>query len=165
MRNRRWGQLRVVNEDLLVDAAQQRPRIDTQLVGEQAAGRLVQVQRVGLAAVGVQGTHQLRTQPLPERILRDQAFQLDHDSAVLAAKQVRLDPVLHHRQPPLGEADRGGLPERQIRHVGQRRPPPQSQRPPQSAGRRSRIPGGQLLPAQLSQLLELSEVNGVRVDR
>ena len=133
---RRWGQLRVVNEDLLVDAAQLRSRIDAQLVGEHATRRLVQVQRVGLAAARVQGAHQLRNQPLPERILRDQAFQLDHDSAVLAAKQVRLDPVLHRRQPPLRKVDGGGLPERQIRHVAQRRPPPQAQRPPQGVGRR-----------------------------
>ena len=154
-----------MNEDLLVDAAQLRPRIDAQLVGEHAAGRLVQVQRVGLATAGVEGAHQLRAQPLPERILRDQALQLDHDRGVLAAKQVRLDPVLHRRQPPLREVDGGGLPERQIRHVAQRRPPPQAQRPPQGVGRRGRVAGGQLPPAQLGQLLELSQVNGVRVDR
>ena len=98
-------------------------------------------------------------------MLRDQALQLDHNRRVLAATQVRLYPVLHSRQPPLLEADRGGLPKRQIRHVAQRRPPPQAQPPPQSVCRRGRIASRQLPPAQLGQLLELTEVDSVRVDR
>jgi len=32
-----------MNEDLLVDAAQLRSRIDAELIGEHAAGRLIQV--------------------------------------------------------------------------------------------------------------------------
>src|SRR5215207_1201658 len=98
-------------------------------------------------------------------MLRDEALQLDHNRRVLATTQVRVYPVLHSRQPPLLETDRGGLPKRKIRHGAQRRPPPQAQPPPQSVGRRGRIAGGQLPAAQLGQLLELSEVDSVRIDR
>ena len=154
----------MVHEDLVVNLAQLRPRVDAQIVGEHAPGRLVQVQRVGLPTIGVEGAHQLRTQPLAKPILRDQGFQLDQDGGMLPAKEVGLDPVLRRRQPPLREVDRGCLTEGQIRHIDQRRTSPQAQRPPQNVGRLDRSTGRQLTPAQLDQLLELSDIDNARVD-
>ncbi len=52
---------------------QLRGGIHPQLVAQILPGALVGAQRLGLAAVPVEGHHQLRLEPLPQRILRRQA--------------------------------------------------------------------------------------------
>ena len=63
-------------KDSPLDLAQVGARVQPQLVGEEAAEVLVGGERVRLAARPVQRHHQLRAQPLLERVLTDERGQL-----------------------------------------------------------------------------------------
>ena len=79
-------------------------RVDTELVGEIPAQPVVGGQRIGGAAVGGQGAHQLTGQPLPQRMSGNQFRQLGDHVAALAEPEIRLDPVRPRFQPLLLQA-------------------------------------------------------------
>lgn len=53
-------------------------RVEAELFGEPAAGSLVGVERVGLAASTMQGEHQLDGHALLERMVGGKALELRH---------------------------------------------------------------------------------------
>jgi hypothetical protein len=106
---------------------QLRAGVKAQLLAEQPAGPPVDLQRLGLPARLVQGAHELPAEPLAQRVLGDQRLQLPDDRGVAAKGQVGLDPVLHRRQPQLGQPCDLPFGEGLVRHVGKGRAPPQRQ--------------------------------------
>ena len=101
-------QYRVVGEDLLVQAAQLRPRLDTQFVGEGAAQLVERRERRLLTSGRVE-----RAQPaLPERlavgVLGEQGDQVRDDPVRIPGGQQGVEAVLLQRHAHLGEpgADR-----------------------------------------------------------
>ncbi len=85
-------------------------RLDAELLDEPAAGRLVDLQRVGLAAGAVEGEHELAAQALLQRVLGGERFQLADQLGVLAEREVGLDPLCQavQAQPPPGGRSRPG---------------------------------------------------------
>src|SRR5687768_5096678 len=66
----------VRGEDRQVHLAQQRARVDAQLVGEHAPALLVQHERVGLPVATVERGHELGAEPLLQRVLVHEPGQL-----------------------------------------------------------------------------------------
>ena len=98
----------VLRQDGCVQAPQRFAGIDAELTGEQVAGTPVGGQRLGLPPAAIQRQHQLAVQPLPQRILGGQLFQLAGEGVVPAKRQISIDPRLQRRRaavPP------GGLPQ------------------------------------------------------
>ena len=77
--------------------------LDTELLHERGPELLERPQGVGLTSIAVERDHQLRPEPLPERMLADQRLQLADQRAVTPDGEIRLDPVPEHRQPQLAE--------------------------------------------------------------
>ena len=102
-----------------------RRRLDPQLVDQQAAGLLVYAQRFGLAARAVEGKHQLAPEPLPERILFREPFELTDELSGLAPVEIGLDPLFDRRCPQLLEAGDLSLGEGLEGEIGKRRATPQ----------------------------------------
>jgi hypothetical protein len=81
----------------------------------QVCSRLaVRLERVGLAAAAIEGKDQLTTQPLPQRVARDEARQLGDALAVMTQLEVGLDPVFERCQAQLLQS---GCLGRRKRHV------------------------------------------------
>ena len=119
------------------------PGLQAQLGGQHVPGPPVGCQRIGLPFAPVQRQHQQPPQPLPQRMLCDQALQLPGHLRVQPELDVGLDPALHRRQPQLLQP--GRLPRQRLHltHIGQRRAVPQPQRLPETSRRRRRV-----IPAQ-----------------
>jgi hypothetical protein len=84
----------VLVEDGGLEAPQLGPRLDAQFVDECAAGALVGVQRLPLAARAVEGDHQLSPAPLSERLLAHRLLELGHEIPGATARQLGVDAVL-----------------------------------------------------------------------
>jgi hypothetical protein len=80
-----------------------------------------------------------------------------------AEDELRLDPGLERRPPPLLQARDLALGKRLIRKVGKRRAPPEVKRPPQRLGRALGI-GAHLGPAARHKVLEAVNVPLPRTD-
>ena len=133
--------------------AQLRPGVDAELLDQDRPGPLVGQQRIGLPTRAVQGQQQLGPQPLPQRLLADQPFQLGHQLPVAAQPQVGLDPILQRDQPQLGQAVALGRADVSVQELLERPTAPQPQRLTQQRpcvfgrpfGERAARLGGQLL--------------------
>ena len=79
--------------------AEGRARLDPELVHQRAAGVLVGLERLGLPAGAIEREHQLRAQPLAQRILGDERLQLADELGVAAGLEVGVDALLEHGQP------------------------------------------------------------------
>jgi hypothetical protein len=148
-----------LGEDGRVDPAQLRPRVDAQLLDQDRPGPLVGQQRIRLSARAVQGQHELGPQPLPQRLLPDQALQLGHQLTVPSQPQVSLDPILHRAQAQLGQPVGLGRRDVAVSELLERLAPPQPKRLPQhrpcgpgpAVGKGTARLGGQLLKAHRIQ--------------
>jgi hypothetical protein len=116
----RW----VVGEDGCVQALQWLAGVDAELAGEQVADAPVGGERLGLPAAAVQRQHELAVQPLPQRMLAGQLFQLAGERVVPAQRQVGVDPRLQRGQPQLLQPGRLGPGERVVGQIGQHRATP-----------------------------------------
>ncbi len=96
-------------------------RLDAELLDEPAAGRLVDLQRVGLAAGAVEGEHELAAQALLQRMLGGEGFQLADQLGVLAEREVGLDALCQAVEARLLQAGDLRLGEGLVAEVGQRR--------------------------------------------
>ncbi len=67
-------------------------------------------------------------EPLAQRLLCDERFQLANERSVTAERKVGVDPPLERRQPQLLDPRDRRLRERGVREVGERRPAPKSER-------------------------------------
>lgn len=138
---------------------QLRSRIDPQLLSQQPPHPPVGRQRIRLPPTAVQGRHQLRPQPLPQRIPLGQHLQLRHQLAMPTKHQVRPDPPLQHPQTLLGKP-RGRITPQHLRgHIRQRLTTPQPKRLPQHLRLRVPIPPPGRLPGPLHQHLEPAHIH------
>ena len=131
-------ELRVVREHPALELAQLCARLEAELVGEQRARLAVDLERLRLAAA-VEGEHQLRPQPLAERVLGDERSELGNELALAAAAEVGLEPVLQHLQPHLLEP-LGLAAERLRGQAGQRGPRQSASASCNSSAARSQSP-------------------------
>jgi hypothetical protein len=92
-----------VRQDRRLEPGQFRAGVDPVRLVQHGPRLPVGGQGVGLPSGPVQGGHELAPEPLPERVLLDQAAQLLDDLGVLAQGEVGLDPALQGREPQLLE--------------------------------------------------------------
>ena len=153
----------VLGEDPALEAAELRPGIDPQLVGEDGPSVCIDAQRLRLASGTVQRGHQLGAGPLAEGMLVDQRPQrLDH-IGVATERQVGVDGVLERPQAQLLESRDLGPRERLVGDLRVRRAAPFGQRSREAATGSLRV-GGQERAALGGQALEPGCVQSVRVD-
>ena len=117
----------VLLEDRPLEPPQLLPRLEPELLVEQAAAGLVDGERLGLAAAAVEREHELAAQALAQRVLADEPLQLGHELRVAAELEVGVDPLLERGEPLLLEAGALGACERRV-ELGERRPAPERER-------------------------------------
>ncbi len=120
-------QCRILREDRGSQSPQLRTGIDAELVGEYLPGLSEGVERFRLAAAPIEGKHEMRAQPFPERPSRDQRFELADHLSVMTQCEVGFDAILECRYPPLLEALDVGLSEGFVSELRERRSAPQRQ--------------------------------------
>jgi hypothetical protein len=124
---------RVLLEDRLLELPQGAAGLEAELADEDAACLAVDRERFGLSPGAIEGEHQLRREPFPERMGADEGSQLTHELVVAAGVEVVLDSPLAAREAELFEAGDLALREPLVRELGERRPAPERQgvrRPP-----------------------------------
>jgi hypothetical protein len=169
-RGRRAGQRvwrperRVLLEHRALDPAQRGSGLDAELLDEALAGIAISGERIGLAAGAVQRQHLLATEPLAQRVLRDEAVELADHVGVAPARQVGLDALLERRQPRLLEPVRVDCERGVVREVAERRPAPQLQRRSQRLGRTRAVAGAERGATLAHQHVELLGVELVIAD-
>ena len=72
----RRSERRIVLQDALLEFAQIRPELQTELIEQPLPRGLEHLQRVGLTAGAVERQHQRRKQPLSQRMLADELLEL-----------------------------------------------------------------------------------------
>ena len=92
-----------MREDRLLDVAQRRAGLDSQLGSEQHPGAAERFQSVGWAACLVQRSHQQPPGTLPVRVDLHERLELADASLALAAVELRLGRVLDDRCPQVDE--------------------------------------------------------------
>ena len=119
---------RLLAEDRGVHSAQERARLEPELLDEELAAFAVDLERLRLPARAVEGEHQLRPQPLAQRIGADEPLELGDEVGVLPDRQLRLGALLEEGEAELVEPRDLLLRERLVAEVGQRLAPPQGER-------------------------------------
>ena len=95
---------RVVDQDLLLELLQLRPRGEAELVGQLVPDPLVRRQRIGLASSPVEGSDQQLPQALLEGVRRHGRLQLTDHAADLSETQARRQLGLDELRPCLFES-------------------------------------------------------------
>ena len=93
-----------MEQDVLLEAQESRRRVDAEFVADVAAEPADRPQRLGGSARAVERQGLVLDQPLAQRVLLAQQFQLADDLAVESAGEVGLDPVLDRVDPGVAEA-------------------------------------------------------------
>ena len=96
-------ELAILVENGSFEVLQRPSRLETQLVQQQAAGVLVDTERLGLPAASIEGEHQLGTKTLTERMLRDELFEFAHHLGMALPLEVGLESLLEAVEPQLLE--------------------------------------------------------------
>ena len=156
----RRAELRVLLEDLPLEAPQRLARLEPELRGEVLPALLVHLQRLCLTTRAVQGQHELTAEALAERVALHERLELADQLVVEAQGEIGVDPLLERGQPKLLEPCDLRLGERLVRDVGQRRAVPQREPLSKPLGRPLRIVARKSLPPLLQQALE-----DVRIER
>ena len=141
----------LVGEDRPLQLAQFGARLQAQLVDQTLPAAAVHLQGVGAPAGPVQRPHQLAAQPLPQRVLGDQAGQFGDELLVAAERQLVGQALLQRGQPLLVQRSRGRV-DHPAGHARQRRPAPQCQRLAQRRDRRGEVTGRAAAPALVDEL-------------
>ena len=115
----------VLAQDRRLEIAQFLAGLQPEIVLEGAATRLVDVECARLSAGAVEGEHQLRTEPLPVGMLRDQRLELRHECGIAAKCEIGIDSLLERAQSQLVELCDGGARERLGPQLRQRLIPPE----------------------------------------
>ena len=132
---------RLLAQDRRVHAAQERARLESQLLHEQLAALAVDLERLRLPTGAIQGEHELSAQPLAQRMEADERLELGDDLGVRADRELRLGPLLDEREVELLEA-RDLLPrERLVAELRQRLAAPQGERVVEQSCTPNRIAG------------------------
>ena len=160
---RRHSQRRVLRQNRPFQLTQPLARLDPQLLDQCPAPVLVGLQRVGLPVAAVQGEHQLCPKALAVGVLGDQRLELADHVGVPAERELGLDQLLERHHAQIFEPGDLGLRESLVREVGQRRAPPERERPLERRNGALRATGCQLAAPLGDQPLEPVRVQGLRV--
>ena len=155
---------RVLYEDGTLQPLQRGAGLETELLDEHLARLLVDAESFRLTAGPVEREHELRAQPLAERVLGDERLELGDEVCMTPELELGLDPVLGGSQPQLLEPCRLGARERRVREVGEHRPPPELERVTQPGRSLRRVAGGQHRSRLLDQALEAIRVQLAHLD-
>ena len=147
-----------------MELTQRRTRLDAELVAQRAPAVMERLERVGLAAGGVERAHQLAAQPLAQRVASHLRVELGHQRGVVTEREVRLDPVLERAEPLLLQPRDLRLGEVLIGEVGERGTAPHRERLPEPLCRRRGITGFERGPAVAQLQLEAVGVQLARGD-
>jgi hypothetical protein len=161
----RGGRPLLAAQDAQVHPLELSRRIDAEPAGQQLAGLMVDLERLGLAARRVQGAHEQGTGAFGQRVSGQQRAELADQARSLAEGQVRLDPFGQDAGAQFGQLRRGRVGEVVPGRVGQRLTPPGRQRGPQHRGGLLRVTFGQRAAAADGQGLEGQHIDRVRPDR
>ncbi len=118
---------RVSTQQLLMQPDQLRAGVQTYLVGEQGAGLCVHRKRLRLPTAAIERHHQPRTQPFPQRVLRDHRRQLRSHRRGLPSGQPEVDQRLDSGEPAFVQSGCRRL-QRPTIDPSQSRAPPERQR-------------------------------------
>jgi hypothetical protein len=160
----RQRQRRVLRQDRALQLPQPLARLDAQLLDQLAAGVLVGLQRVGLAVRAVEREHQLRAQPLAERVLGDQRLELSDHLGMAAQRQPCVDPQLQGSHSHVGEAGDLALGERLVGEIGERLAAPEPEAFVERGGGLPRTVRRQLVPGLREEPFEPVRVEPVGVE-
>lgn len=122
-----------MSEDRPLQTLQSLPRLEAELLGEEAPARLVDLERLRLASRAVEGEHQLAAQAFSERMLVHEHFQLANEVGVPADGEIGVDPVLKTGQAELLQTGDLSLGEALVGKLAEGRAPPEGERLPQLA--------------------------------
>ena len=109
----------------MLELTQRAPGFDPELGQERPPRCAVCLQCLALAAGAVEREHQLCAEPFPQRVPRDEPFQLWHETVVSAEGKLRFDSVLQRRDVQLFEALDLVLGKAFVREIRQRGSPPE----------------------------------------
>ena len=149
-------QRRLLAHDVPREALQVGARLQAELVGQAAAGRLVHGESVGMPARPVQRDHQLRDEPLAVRVLPDERAELGDDAGMAAELQLCVESLLERPQAKLLQAIRL----RPERDIGQRRAAPEPHPLERQGGSALVLAGGGRGRAVLDERCEAPGVDG-----
>lgn len=165
---RRWGssqrlgrgllEFRIVRQDRLLQTLQRPAGFDPELLHECASRLLVHLERLGLAARAVEGKHQLATQTLLQRMLRNQCLELANQVGVAAEHEIRVDALAQRAKVKLVEPADLVAGERLVGEVDERRSSPQRERLTQQKRGALRIAGSLGAPSFLEPLPEAVDI-------
>ena len=110
-------------QHLLVQLLQLGTGIGTEFVRDHLTGLGVGLQGLGQPARAVEGTHEQRPQPLPERVLGQEAAQFRDHLGLPPAAEIGIDAQLQGGDPGLLQSARRGTHQVRVGDVGQRPAP------------------------------------------
>ena len=111
-----------------MELAQLTAGLDPQLLDEHRSRLSVGVEGLGLTAAAVQAQHEPRAQPLAQRMCVDEPLELADELGVATERRVGADAVLERAHALLLEPRAGGLRERLVGEIGERRTAPHPER-------------------------------------
>ena len=153
---RRCGrsECRIVTEDRAFQVPQLDPGLQAELVAERRVARAVDLERIHLAAVPVQGEHQLGARALAEGMLRDERPQFREGGLVATGGHLRREPLFLRDEPELVEPHRLCPREALVRDVGECGSAPQRERASEQRGGERRVAVDERRAALLEPVLE-----------
>jgi hypothetical protein len=152
----------VLPQDLLLELAQRRRGLETELVEEARSRPAVRLESVGLPASAVQRQHQLGDEALVQRVLSDKLFELGYQRRVSAECQLGVEQLLQRFEPDLLEPLDRRPGERLVGEICERRPAPDRQRVAKQVDGAGRVAAGAAFLRLGSSALEVGEVELVR---
>ncbi len=138
--------------------------LDSDLFGQGRAELPIRAQRVRLPAATIERQESLVPEPLAQRMRHGQRLELGEYLVVAPTLQLGLDPRFERAEPLLLEPRPLGSGKAAVAHVGERRPPPQTQRPIEELHSLCRIATCDRRPPRAHELLELEHVELVDGD-
>ena len=149
-------------EDRGLEVADRGRRLEPELVAQPVAEVVRGAQRLGLPARAVEREHQLAAEPLAQRMIDEERFELADDLFVVADPQLGVDARLDRDDVQLVEPDRLRPDPFRVGELGERRAAPLAERGVERrrARRTDRIRGGACAVGELA--LEAAGVDEVR---
>src|SRR5207244_5216802 len=123
-------------EDPAFQVAERGRGFEAEFLDERLAGPAVEVERLRLPPVSVEGDHQLAARPLAQRVVPDERFELREDLRVPAELELGVEALLERDEPQFLQARDRGLGERLVGEVGKGRTAPEPERLAEQVARR-----------------------------
>ncbi len=157
-------ELGVLGENRLLQLAESRGGLDSELVDQAAACLPVEVQRLRLAAGPIEGQHQLAARPFAQGLPLEECLQLGHERTVTPLGEVRVDPVLERLEPQLFQPTRLRVPRSRLVDAGERLSAPKTESRTQDRGGPAGLPGGKCVSPLEREPFEPRRIDRLRVD-